>query len=57
MHTTRVFPTLPNTLRNATTAAQRRVVDAYIAQLDAAKVFPRRIASRWGRWRRSTARR
>jgi peptide-methionine (S)-S-oxide reductase len=26
-------------------AAQRRVVDAYIAQLDGAKVFPRRIAT------------
>jgi len=26
-------------------AAQKRVVDAYIAQLDAAKVFPRRIAT------------
>ena len=48
MHTTRVFPTLPNTLRNATTAAQRRVVDAYIAQLDAAKAFPRRIATQVG---------
>jgi len=28
-----------------TGAAQRRVADAYVAQLDAAKVFPRRIAT------------